>query len=267
MLLRLYTRFNILSLDVALGAVCSALFFGRLLRVEILSYGLLSLAMSVWIIYTADHLLDARRIKDPASTERHRFHQRNFKALCIAVTVMVVADLVVVSLIRKAVLKGGLILICICLLYLLAHRLIRFPKELLIAILYTAGVLLPSLPVTPLPINDWPIALMIQFMLTALLNLTIFSWLDRERDQKDGNTSIISLIGEKYSQVLLWSIVGVNLLLCFFNADIVAAILVGLMNAALMFIFLKGNVFLKEEKFRLIGDAVFYIPLLYLLQS
>jgi hypothetical protein len=230
----------------------------------VLPFGLLSLAMSVWIIYTVDHLLDAIKIAGPASTERHRFHQRNFTALCVAVVFVIIADLVVVMFIRPAVLKGGFVLIGICVLYLVAHRFIKFPKELLIAFLYTAGVLLPSLSVTSLPFNQWPFPVIVQFMLTALLNLNIFSWFDRERDRKDGNVSIVSLMGEKHSKTVLWFVLAVSLSIAFFSTDIVSTMLMSLMNIILMFIFLNRKMFMKDEKFRLLGDAVFYIPAIYL---
>ncbi len=75
---RLYGLLNLLSIDVAIGAVCCALFFGRLLQVDILPYGLITLGLTVWVIYCADHLFDAARLKGRASTRRHQFHQDHF---------------------------------------------------------------------------------------------------------------------------------------------------------------------------------------------
>lgn len=265
MLLRWYTRFNVLSLDVALGAVCSALFFSKLLQVQVLPYGMIALAMSVWVIYTIDHLLDAKKIKGPASTERHRFHQRNFKALTIAVAAVVMITLVVVMFIRPAVLKGGLLLISCCAMYLLVHRFIGFPKELLIAVLYTAGVLLPSLSVTKVTLAHLPFFIVCQFMLTALLNLIIFSWYDRVRDRADGSTSMVLLLGERRSRLIIWSLLVLNLALGALSNQFVPAMLVVAMNLVLMLLFLDRRTFLNDEKFRLIGDAVFYVPVLYLL--
>ena len=75
MLVRLYRILNTLSLDVSIGAVISAMFFAEVLQVKILPYGLATLALTVWIIYTIDHLRDARAIGTKASTARHLFHQ------------------------------------------------------------------------------------------------------------------------------------------------------------------------------------------------
>jgi len=261
----LYSRLNVLSLDVAAGAVCSSLFFAKLLDVNILPYGLLSLAMSVWIIYTIDHLLDAKKIVAPASTERHRFHQRNFKALCWIVSLAVVINVVVIMFVRPAVLKGGVILIICCGLYLLAHRFVRFPKELLVAVLYTAGVILPSLSVTTRPVDQLPFVAIVQFMLTALLNLIIFSWYDRHRDKADGSSSIVLLLGETKSMFLIRIIPLVNIALSVFGNEFFPVVIIVAMNLILVFVFIGRSVLLKDDRFRLIGDAVFLLPLLYYL--
>ena len=61
--LRFYQYINILSLDIAAGAVISAVFFAQIFNVQIKPYGLLALGLTVWIIYTVDHLRDAKKIK------------------------------------------------------------------------------------------------------------------------------------------------------------------------------------------------------------
>jgi len=66
--------------------VICASFFARLLDVAILPQGLISLGLTVWIIYTADHLLDAKKFKNKMRlTERHRFHQRHFKVITASI--------------------------------------------------------------------------------------------------------------------------------------------------------------------------------------
>jgi hypothetical protein len=107
-LMRLYRLVNLLSIDVAGGAVCSALFFAYLLNVRILPYGVIALGLSVWIIYTVDHLLDAKKIKAPAATARHRFHQDNFKVLCAAVLLATILNGIIILFIRHQVFVAGL---------------------------------------------------------------------------------------------------------------------------------------------------------------
>src|SRR6187431_1308602 len=98
-----YRFINLLSIDVALGAVCSALFFARLLSVRILPFGLITLGLSVWIIYSVDHLLDARKLKSKASTMRHRFHQEHSRSITIMVLIATIVNAVLIFFIRKPV--------------------------------------------------------------------------------------------------------------------------------------------------------------------
>ena len=77
-----YRKPSLLSLDVAAGAVISSAFFARHLRVTPVPWLQLAvLGGAVWCIYTADHLLDARRIKTSRVAERYRFHQQHWWVL------------------------------------------------------------------------------------------------------------------------------------------------------------------------------------------
>src|SRR6218665_3126042 len=141
--MKIYRLVNILSLDVAGGAVVCALFFARLFGVTILPQGLLSLGLAVWIIYTTDHLLDAWRLKKEASTMRHRFHQRHFRVLFILLCVASSVELVLILFLRKSVFYGGLYLSGGVIFYILINRWLKYFKEVTAALLYSAGVLLP----------------------------------------------------------------------------------------------------------------------------
>ena len=80
-LIRFYRMCNLLSLDVAGGAVVCALFFSKLLSVTPYVQGMIALGLTVWVIYTADRLLDVRALKNAAASERHKFHQQYQKPL------------------------------------------------------------------------------------------------------------------------------------------------------------------------------------------
>ena len=62
-ILRLCQTLNILSIDIAAGAVICCAFFADILGVSVLPYGFITLGLTVWIIYTVDHLLDVWREK------------------------------------------------------------------------------------------------------------------------------------------------------------------------------------------------------------
>ena len=76
-------------------------------------------------------------------------------------------------------------------------------KEIFIAIVYTIGVLLPSISVTQQPMHNWPWLIIISFSVTALINLILFSWFDHARDLHDGNISFVTVLGEQTSRTVI----------------------------------------------------------------
>jgi 4-hydroxybenzoate polyprenyltransferase len=261
----IFQYINALSIDVSVGAVCSALFFAEYFRVKILPVGIASLGLTVWIIYSADHLLDAKRIQHPASTFRHRLYQDNFSTLLVVTTVACLIDSVLIFFIRRPVFVGGIILIGMVILYLTLNRWWKIPKEIIIALLYVCGVLLPSVAVTPMQIEYWPITLITQFFFTALLNLFIFAWYDRHHDTADQLSSFVLKFGEPKSKFIISALFGMNLLLTIFSGFERGSILVLAMNVILLVLYLKSDFFIKDERFRFIGDVVFILPILMFL--
>jgi hypothetical protein len=268
-LLQAYRIFNILSLDIVAGAVIGALFFSELLNVRILPYGLVALALTVWIIYTADHLRDARSIEHEASSHRHRFHQRHFKKLLVLVCIAAFVDSVIILFMRTPVFQWGLILAVIVGLYLLIQQYLRVLKELFVAVLYTCGVLLPSLAVTSVKPDMVHQILIFQFVLIAWINLLIFSWFDYEQDIADHQISFATLSGRSLTSAFIWGLSSVQVLIAiiFWQDELyrIPAALFLLMNAVLLVVFKRFSRPKWKDGFRLLGDAVFFIPGFYLL--
>ena len=263
-----YKIINILSLDVAAGAVICSSFFARLVDVEILPQGLISLGLTVWIIYTADHLLDAKKLKQDASTERHRFHQRHFKSLVLLLIVATLIDITQIYFVRSIVFITGLGLAFLVLIYFVIQQRIGFLKELLGTLLYTGGVLL-----VPLSVNNQLtpsiILLILQFGITAWINLLLFSWIDKPRDEKDKRHSFATTFGLKVTRRILLLLFTVNMVLAVIQLvlsfDTMAILTLSLMTMFLLLIFLKRDYFEKEDRYRLLGDAVFLLPIIHIL--
>lgn len=248
-----------------LGSVCSALMFAKMLQVTLLPFGVAALALSVWVIYTIDHLLDTQYVVGSASTARHRFHQQYFKTL---ITIVFIAIAIIIGLlffIRIQVLLGGVLLIGAVSIYLLLHRYFKIPKEILISILYTCGVLLPSFMVTSISFQALPYAVMFMFLLSALTNLLVFSWYDYEKDTRDGFKSIAITIGKDRTQYLVWLISFSTFILVTVATDWIAAAIVFSMVIIQLVLIIFPLFFRKQERYRLVGDAAFMLPLLYLL--
>jgi hypothetical protein len=258
---------SILSIDIVAGSVISALFFARLFHVEVLPYGLAALAITVWLIYTADHLLDAWSIAGEASTERHRFHQKYSTTLLVCVVIGVIVDAALVFYIRPQVFKWGIILSTMVAAYLVMQRYLKFLKELVIASLYTCGVLLPSITVTNLDLSNFYWTVIIQFAALAFTNLLIFSWFDNELDWKHNQHSFVTFFGKNVTEWIVWLILAANatVSIAMLSIDLKGEIIFMLMNACLAFVFLSKNRLKENDQYRFLGDSIFMFPAAYLL--
>jgi len=269
-LVRAYRWLNILSLDIVAGAIICAIFFARVFNVIILPYGLVSLGLTVWVIYTADHLLDASKLRTAASTSRHRFHQQHFGTLLVAALLAAVVDGLQLFYIRRSVFVGGIVLASIVVVYFFVQRRLTFLKESFGAILYAGGVLLipVSLKETDLSFVHGVVAL--QFFLIALTNLLLFSLFDYAPDQRDNHNSLARAFGERKTRVVIRALFVINVFLAIFQfvsypkLVFPEIIFVG-MNAVLVIIFVNKHYFEREDRYRLVGDAIFLIPLFYIL--
>ena len=259
--MRVYRLINVLNLDVALGAMITALFFARQLMAPVRGYGIAALGLTVWVIYTVDRLMDVRHLNRPAYSERHRFHQTYAQPLWIGVAIAVMIICVLMVFVRPSILIGGLILAPLSAVYLLLQKKL-FIKELTVAVLYTLGVLLPAWP------GSWnlllPVAgLIAQLFLIALTNLVLFAWFESDADSKMGQASLVTRLSKKSVTILLIVLVmaGVSLSLVitiFFNP--VSWIFV-VMWLALTGLFYFHKYFEHHERYRLWGDAIFYLPI------
>jgi 4-hydroxybenzoate polyprenyltransferase len=268
-LLQIYRTINILSLDVSAGAVVCAVFFAHILHVEILPYGLATLALTVWVIYTIDHLRDARGIGNHASSDRHSFHQLHFRKLLIALIIGIIIDGLLILFIRRQVFVYGVALGGIVGFYLVVQRSLYFLKEVFVALLFTLGVLLPSIAVTEAAITEYQKLLFFLFFLIALLNLLIFSWFDSEKDVKDRLASFVTLFGQRFTAgwiYTLFIIFGALLIFIWYKYGVgMEVVVLFSMAVILLVIFIRSESFRKNEYFRLAGDAIFYLPVFYLL--
>lgn len=270
----MYQYSRLLSLDVALGSVAgaslAAYICGTLGRMP-WSWWLL-LPLIVWLIYTADHLLDARRIGPDAAAPRHQFHYRHFRVLASLLLLgSIVAGVVILLYLPRPLLYVGLGLGAAALLHLCfaqwtAFR--RYPAEAIIALLYTAGVWFGPLLTPPgVPRGIGPEALrssLVLFFLSAFTNLVVFSLFERETDARESPNTIVAMLGVKKSEGLLYTGLIVSLAisgaLLRRSGESVSFWLVLLLfcvaNVPLA-VYATRGFFARDERYRAVCDGVF----------
>ncbi len=162
----------------------------------------------------------------------------------------------------------GLCLSAIVVIYVLLQRKL-FIKEFVVALLYTLGVLLPSWALQPV-LSPLQALLIIQLFVIALINLLLFSWFEFAADQKDGHASFATRLGKTRTAKLLVALCVVNFIISGWILTqyqfSVSIFVLFAMTIALLIIYLKAEFFANKDRYRLLGDAIFFIPLLDLFQ-
>ncbi len=210
---------NVLSLDVALGAMAGMLFFVDLLNTAIPAASYMLLAMAVWSVYTLDHLWDARSTGGKAHTNRHFFHQKNFKKIASIWVVVILAGLMMAIgtaelrvLLVPGLLIGGLMMVWMAFIRLIGRNMVS-SKEFSTAVFYVVGIVL-------VPYLYWENEhsqsvfriFALEYLLLAWINLLILSYLDKESDQEDGFGSILTLISPGVLKKLIIALSAVSVL-------------------------------------------------------
>lgn len=265
--MRPYHFFNLLSLDVALGAVVSAAFFGRILHVSILPQGLVLLGIVVWLIYTADHLLDAWSMRKAATSERHRYHQQHFVTIVVIFTIISLIALILVFMIRVQLITAGIFFGVFVITYLLVSRWLKYFKELAGSILYTGGVMLPAWSLHTHALTTHQVALIIAFALIVFTNMLVFARFSIEEDILNRQKSLATIMGV-HSMNTMISVVST---ICFIVVGYEAIqqpgidlLVLFIMESILLVIFLV-RYFRYHDRYRIYGDAIFLLPAVLLI--
>ncbi|UBM61772.1 hypothetical protein LA303_10185 [Candidatus Sulfidibacterium hydrothermale] len=268
--------FQVLSLDVTGGALASGCFWAHLFGVPVRPVWLLVLALSVWTVYTADHLVDGMTRKQAAVIYRHRFHYqyRRFFIVTLVVIALLAAVLAWIYL-GAAVFENGMWLGTFAAVYLLLVLLVRksgfyFHKEFFIALFYVAGTALA--PVTwhhrALMAPEW--ILLVIYVLTAWSESVLMSFYEQNEDQQDHLKSFTTFYGHFFTRrfvaVLLVFLIFllIGLVFVFPHWRIYFSLLL-VMNLLLSVLLLFPSFFQVKNRYRWWGEWVFWPPFVLLL--
>ena len=238
------------------------------------------LALVVFIIYTVDRLLDVRKYRADATsqplTPRHQFHAQHAPALWRVVFVATALVLMLALFLPGSVITFGIGLGIACVVYVGAvFRLpTRHPalllKEPLVALLYTAGVW-GSVWVQRSTVSWVELVECLMFGVIAFQNLLLFAVMEQYETVNQSMFSLATEWGpERCALVLRWLTVGVvvtGFSLCFLTSDRFAqrsALMLALMSLILYGMQRYSAYFLKRERYRWLGDGVFWMPALVL---
>ena len=277
---RIFNYINIFSIDVVIGSVMMGIYASRILEVHPTIWWYLILAMSVWVFYTADHLLDALKGKERSTIQRHIAHytHRN-RIIPLWVIIALFSGIMALLKLDTRIIYTGMLLGLFILIYfvLLYFNRKRFPwllqKELIIGLIYVAGIwLAPIYWYGSIPPG------MIQLLMVNMILLTwsegiLISWFEQEEDLQNNHPSFTTLFGKKTAMefvfILLLLVTGTAIYILYFTTPDyilkIAFIIQILMSLSLCVILLFSKHYRRQQLYRYFGEITFWLPGLILL--
>lgn len=259
-----------LSIDITAGAVIMTLFVAQVFGVSLDHHMVIGLAIAIWLIYTVDHLLDAKKSKMEAANPRHAFHQKYFKQIIGLALIVFALGLWNLKFLPESTILFGLFLAGTSGIYLIYSYLSKkpFSKELFAAFVYTAGIVTAPLSLMN-EISWYELLLMAQLLTLAYANLLIIPLFEHDIDVQDKHASVATLKGASTVKQRV-------LLICSFNAIFVVVQFYGPLPQAIPTLFAsmtfvlftlinRQELFRKFQLFRILADGIFFLPGIYLL--
>lgn len=261
-----------LSLDVTAGAVISSLFVAKVFNVQLSLNMLFGLGIAIWLIYTVDHLLDGHFASNQPKNRRHAFHQRHKIKLLFLTCIIFMLGLINLAYLPWETIELGLTLILFVLFYFGSLHLLKinktWHKEILAAIIYTVGVF--AAPLSQIDRIDFQeLFFLAQFFLLVITNLFLFPVYEYQIDRQDQLQSIVTTMGKVFVNQLILGMIIINSTLML--SDLIidqsyqSTLILLSMNLVLFLLWKWPEVFQVNDRYRCLGDGIFFLPLIFLL--
>jgi len=279
---KVYKIIHFLSLDIVLGALAVSCFAARMFGSSPGWSWWAALAISVWILYMVDHLIDTWRYRKKSKREIHTYLMKRYWFMLGLLGLAIIMDSVLIlnfmerSLTKAILALGGLVFLFYAFRHIFRrNRLLFIPGETFVLLFYLAGTWMgPFLTRGELDLQADHLLILIMMAGVLLMNLGIISLYDVGLDSRLGISTLARTFGQKSTRNLLFATALIVILLSLMQFMVgdtgrttgFALILAGMTLLYLLILFLPA-VFRKNDAFRLVSDAILYMCFLSLLVS
>lgn len=277
--MKIYRYLHYLSIDILLGALASSCFAASLFATDPGWAWWITLALTVWLLYTGARMMDAWKHRKKIERDLHYFMMKNRKtmvwsmALVAAVNVLLIFNLLDQEMMKYALFLAGLVLLFYAMRNVFRrNRILMIPGEFFVLLLYISGTWLGPVVASEIPLEAGHGMVALIFAGVLLMNLGVISLYDMKLQSRMGIKSLARQLGIKRTKNLLLgtgiAIYLVSLLqFLVFEMDRFfqyALILAGMTTILLLVLYYPSR-FRKHEYYRLAADAVLLMGFLSLL--
>jgi hypothetical protein len=259
---------NLLSLDAPLVAVLWLKLFALSAGIHVRALTAAVLALTVWLIYAADRLLDGLSARSYSDlSPRHRFSVRSRNVLiCFCLAALVAASSLCFELSRTLLLLGAglfsLVVLYFGCVHLWPSTRSRFPKELVVAIVFGVGTVLPVLSKAGVQHHGRAVSLAL-FVALCWLNVVLIEYAEWMNSPSGRKPHVSTIIGGKHIAAISAAVMVASLGLAAtfaMNSVMLAAAFSALGLAALGYWWRK----LSINFTRVLADVTLLTPALFL---
>lgn len=264
-----YIILRLLSIDIVLGAVSGCYFASRIFDVHPSIFFWITLVSAVWVIYTSDHILDGFRSKNLFAFETYRFHYKNrIVLISISIVVIIISAVLVFLYLEKKLITYGIYTFILIVVYLLLNYFFKkeyrfFPKELIIAVLYTWGIF-GGVLILKGNSTLFQVLVVIDYFLLVSCNVLLFSYFNSEEDRINYSNTVAVNFGKHKTRILLFIILTIafliSLLIGFWYTKWLVFSILSIINLTLFLTVLFSSFSRNKGLYGIIADAVFFYP-------
>ena len=273
--LRILHRWHLLSLDAPTVATLWTAFIAQAFQIRLPVATLISMFLTVWVVYAADRLLDAQPLhRQPTVSagleHRHLFHHRYRRSFLLALCLVTLILSTLLPLMLPTALHLFLILGTLLAGYFVlihatsgAHRL---PKEIAVGLFFSAAVFIPTVARFTSSSNRALIPLALLFAALCCLNcLCIFAWEHPfgTATEPPSEPHPVTLSASRYRRVIATVILAASLVCAVILPSPVVAAALCLSSFALLLLDRRRNQ-LSPLTLRAAADLALLTPALFL---
>lgn len=260
------------SLDIVGGVIAQAIFASKFLGLTLRVDWLVMLSLSVWIIYTADHLLDRRSYQGKPKNPRHPSTGFLPRLVLMLLAAAINTGLVFLRFSSREILTGGMMLFLVAG-YVIVEKRVKtknyflFPKEWIIAILYTVCIWIYPVLWAPKPVHSSVLVIILMMIMLALNNTLILSFYEISNDKSESRFSFTRFFGTRVTRrlVSVFSIIiagGGTVLAMISQGDhtLFAGWLIVTMALGQLALIRFTRFFSKKYRYGMVNELLFWLP-------
>ena len=275
-LLQIIRTIRLFSLDIVAGALAALVYSASVMGIELPRSYYLIMALTVWMIYAADHLMDGAKTRGKSDSGTHNFfYTYKIPVILVFLIVLIFDFRLILYRLDHKIIEFGMAPGMAAVAYLILNRYYGdapkwyFIKEPWIALIYTIAIWGGPIIIAGDRVNPAQIIIIISFFLLIMSNVLIYSIYEREEDARQGNKSFVKDFGLRaavnmvvFSLVL--SLAGVLSAYLFLGAKLYLTLPILIIAAGMLQITSFPMVFEKEKLYGIMADLLLLIFLLVL---